>query len=104
MNIAKMMKQAQQMQADMQKLQAEVATKTFEGTAGGGAVKATVNGNADLTAIVISPDLVKEGDTDIIQDLVVVAIQEAQKIARDEVQKEMGKITAGMGNIPGLGF
>jgi nucleoid-associated protein EbfC len=101
--IAKMMKQAQKMQADAQRLQAELAAKTFEASAAGGAVKAVANGAGDLQSLAISPDLIKDaaGDPDMLQDLILTAVREAVGKGRAEVQKEMSKLTAGLG-IPGL--
>ena len=103
MNIAKMMKQAQKMQADMARIQGELAKKTFEATAGGGAVKAVANGEGDLQSLTIDPAILKDADAEMLQDLIVTAVQEASQTAKQEAQKEMGKLTAGL-NIPGLGF
>ncbi|MDR1191055.1 MAG: YbaB/EbfC family nucleoid-associated protein [Verrucomicrobiales bacterium] len=103
MNIAKMMKQAQKMQTDMARIQGELAKKTFEATAGGGAVKAVANGEGDLQSLTIAPELLKDADAEMLQDLIVSAVQEASQTAKKEAQKEMGKLTAGLG-IPGLGF
>lgn len=104
MNIAKMMKQAQKMQSDMQKVQAELAQKTYQATAGGGAVKATVSGEGDLKDLVISPDIVKEGDAEMIQDLVMTAVREAVQTSKKDAQEQIGKLTSGLGLPPGLGF
>ena len=103
MNIAKMMKQAQKMQADMARIQADLAQKTYEAAAGGGAVKATVNGESELQALAIAPELLKDVDAEMLQDLIVTAVQEASQTAKAEAQKEMGRLTSGL-NIPGLGF
>ncbi|MDR1304984.1 MAG: YbaB/EbfC family nucleoid-associated protein [Verrucomicrobiales bacterium] len=103
MNIAKMMKQAQQMQADMARIQQELAQKTFEAAAGGGAVKAVANGEGELQSLTIAPELLQDADVDMLQDLIVSAVQEASRTAKQTAQKEMGKLTAGL-NIPGLGF
>ncbi|MDR1144773.1 MAG: YbaB/EbfC family nucleoid-associated protein [Verrucomicrobiales bacterium] len=103
MNIAKMMKQAQQMQADMARIQQELAQKTFTATTGGGAVKAVANGEGELQSLTIAPELLKDADVDMLQDLIVSAVQEAGRTAKQTAQKEMGKLTAGL-NIPGLGF
>jgi DNA-binding YbaB/EbfC family protein len=101
MNIAKMMKQAQKMQADMARIQEELAKKTYEATAGGGAVKAVANGEGELQSLTIDPAILKDGDVEMLQDLIVTAVQEASQSAKKEAQKEMGKLTAGM-NIPGF--
>lgn len=102
MNIAKMMKQAQKMQGDMQRIQEDLAKRNYEATAAGGAVKATVGGDGELKSLFLSPDLLKEGDTEMLQDLIVTAVREASGTAKEEAAKEMGKLTAGLG-IPGLG-
>jgi DNA-binding YbaB/EbfC family protein len=101
MNIAKLMKQAQQMQADMQKMQAELASRTYEVSVGGGAVKAVASGDGELKSLVIAPDLVKGGDVEMVQDLVLSAVQEATKKAKEDAAKEMGKMTSGLG-LPGF--
>jgi DNA-binding YbaB/EbfC family protein len=101
MNIAKLMKQAQQMQADMQKMQAELALRSYEVSVGGGAVKAVASGDGELKSLTIAPDLVKGGDVEMIQDLVLSAVQEASKQAKEAAAKEMGKMTSGMG-LPGF--
>ena len=102
MNIAKLMKQAQQMQSNLQKVQEDLAKRSYEASAGGGAVKAVCNGEGHLTALTISPEIVKEGDVEMLQDLILTAVQEAGDKARSEMQREMGKLTAGL--PPGLGF
>jgi len=99
--MANLMKQANQMQMKMKKVQDEIAAKSFDGTAGGGAVKVTVNGDHLLKSVTISPDLIKSGDSDMIQDLVVMASNDAIKVAKETMAKEMEKISGGM-NIPGL--
>jgi DNA-binding YbaB/EbfC family protein len=104
MNIAKLMKQAQQMQSNMQKLQADLAARTYEGSAGGGAVLAVCGGDQELKSLKLSPDLLKDGDVDLLQDLIVSAVQEASGKAKADAQNEMGKITSSMGLPPGMGF
>jgi hypothetical protein len=95
------MKQANQMQLKMKKLQEELAQKTYEGTSGGGAVKVTVNGENQIKAIEIQDDVFKSGDKDMLQDMVLTGANDALKTAKDTSAKEMEKITGGM-NIPGL--
>jgi DNA-binding YbaB/EbfC family protein len=102
MNIAKMMKQAQKMQGDMQRIQEDLAQRSYEASAAAGAVKATVGGDGELKSLILSPDLLKEGDAEMLQDLIVTAVREAGAKAKEEAAKEMGKLTAGLG-IPGLG-
>lgn len=99
--MAQLMKQANQMQLKMKKLQEELATHLYEGTAGGGAIKVTVNGDSKLTKIQIDPEVIKSGDVEMLQDLVIAATNDALKVAKDTSAKEMEKITGGM-NIPGL--
>jgi DNA-binding YbaB/EbfC family protein len=99
--MAQLMKQANQMQMKMKKAQEELAQQTFDGTAGGGAVKITVNGDHLMKAIVINPDVMKSGDVEMLQDLIMAATNDAVKVAKDTMAKEMEKITGGMG-IPGL--
>ena len=99
--MAQLMKQANQMQMKMKKVQEDIGQQSFDGTAGGGAVKVTVNGDHLLKSVVISPDLIKSGDPEMLQDLVVMASNDAIKIAKETMAKEMEKISGGM-NIPGL--
>jgi nucleoid-associated protein EbfC len=100
-NMANLMKQAQAMQAQMAKLQEEAATKTVTGTAGGGMVSVTANGGMEIVSVVINPEAVKSGDVDMLQDLVLAAVNDALKKARQMMADEMKSVTGGM-NIPGL--
>lgn len=102
MNIAKMMKQAQKMQSDMQRVQEELALRTYEASAAGGSIKAVVGGDGELKSLTLSPDILKEGDAEMLQDLIVTAVREATLLSKNEATKEMSKLTAGLG-IPGLG-
>lgn len=99
--MAGLMKQANQMQMKMKKLQEELGTREYTGTAGGGAVTAKVNGENKVLALTINPEVMKSGDTEMLQDLVTAAVNDALKTAKDESSKEMSKITGGM-NIPGM--
>lgn len=99
--MANLMKQANQMQSKMKKAQEELATKEFTGTAGGGAVTAKVSGENKVLALTIDPEVLKANDVEMLQDLVIAAINDANKTAKDESSKEMSKITGGM-NIPGM--
>ncbi len=101
MNMKKMMKQAQQMQAKMQKMQEELADKTIEATAGGGAVKAVVNGQKDLVDLEIDPDAMDPDDVEMLEDLIVAAINEGMRQVQEMIEEEMGDITGGM-NLPGM--
>jgi DNA-binding YbaB/EbfC family protein len=100
-NMANLVKQAQAMQAQMAKLQEEAATKTVTGTAGGGMVSVTANGGMEIVSVVISPEAVKSGDVDMLQDLVLAASNDALKKARQMMADQMKSVTGGM-NIPGL--
>lgn len=97
----KMMKQVQKMQQDMMRLQEELANRTVDSTAGGGVVKVTANGKNEITAIEIKPEAVDPEDVEMLQDLVLAAVNEALKKAQDMASHEMGKLTGGL-KIPGL--
>jgi nucleoid-associated protein EbfC len=99
--MAQLMKQANQMQLKMKKAQEEIAQRSFDGTSGGGAVKVTVSGDNMVKAVVIDPEVIKAGDVEMLQDLIVSATNDALKTAKDTSNKEMEKITGGL-NIPGL--
>ncbi|SHI58571.1 hypothetical protein SAMN02745751_00657 [Dethiosulfatibacter aminovorans DSM 17477] len=100
-NMNNMMKQVQKMQKQMGEMQAELETREVEATAGGGAVKAVVNGKKELVNIEIQPEVVDPDDIEMLQDLIIAAVNEAVKKAEEMMEKEMGKITGGM-NIPGM--
>ncbi|MGD9474579.1 MAG: YbaB/EbfC family nucleoid-associated protein [Eubacteriaceae bacterium] len=100
-NMNNMMKQVQKMQQDMAKLQAELEEKEVEATAGGGAVKVVATGKKNIVSINISPEVVDEDDLEMLEDLVMAAVNEALVKADEMVNSEMAKITGGM-NIPGL--
>ncbi len=100
-NIGNLMKQAQKMQKDMEKIQEELAEKTVEATAGGGAVKVVATGKKEISLIEISPEVVDAEDVEMLQDLIMAAVNEALRMADEMTNKEMGKVT-GMGGMPGL--
>jgi len=100
-NMGNMMKQVQKMQADMAKMQEELDEKIVEAQAGGGMVTVKATGKKEITEIIIKPEAVDPDDVEMLQDLILVAVNDALKKADDMVQGEMGKITNGM-NIPGL--
>ncbi|MEM1060442.1 MAG: YbaB/EbfC family nucleoid-associated protein [Verrucomicrobiota bacterium] len=102
MNMMKMMKQAQQMQAKMKEMQDELAAKEYEAEAGGGAVKAVATGSGELRSLKIDEDMLKEGDAEMVEDLVVTAVNEAINKGRDEMNAEMSKMTKGLGLPPGM--
>ena len=99
--MASLMKQANQMQIKMKKLQEELATREFNGSSGGGAVTVKVNGENKILSLTINPEVIKSGDIEMLQDLVTTAANEALKTAKDESAKEMSKVTGRM-NIPGM--
>ena len=96
-----MMKQAQKLQAKMLRLQDELAEKTVESTAGGGMVKVVANGKQQIVAIQIEKEVVDPEDVDMLQDLVLAAVNDALAQSQAMVSAEMAKLTGGM-NIPGL--
>lgn len=100
-NMKGIMDQAQKLQQQLQKVQAEAETHTAEGSAGGGMVKATVNGKNKLLALSIDAQVVNKDDIEMLQDLVIAAVNEANEKAQENLKQEMSKITGGM-NIPGL--
>ncbi|MDW7675004.1 MAG: YbaB/EbfC family nucleoid-associated protein [Bacillota bacterium] len=100
-NMNKMMKQVQKMQADMAKMQEELANKTVEATAGGGVVKVVANGKQEVVSIEISPDAVDPDDVEMLQDMVLAAVNESLRKAQEMAASEMNKITGGL-KIPGL--
>lgn len=104
MNIQKMLKQVQQMQTQMQKSQAELATRTFDASVAGGKITVTANGHGDIQGIKIAKDVVDPEDVEMLQDLVLSAIQQVQKKVKDLQAAEMGKMTGGMGLPPGMGL
>jgi DNA-binding YbaB/EbfC family protein len=99
--LAQIMKQAQQMQQKMARLQEEASQKTAEASAGGGAVTAVVNGKNQVLSLSIRKEAVDPEDVEMLQDLVVAAVNEALKKVQSEVAAEMERITGGL-NIPGL--
>ncbi|MBF8437968.1 YbaB/EbfC family nucleoid-associated protein [Halanaerobiaceae bacterium Z-7014] len=101
MNMKKMMKQAQQMQAKMEKMQEELKERTVEATAGGGVVKVVVNGKFQVLDLEIDPDAVDPDDVEMLEDLVLAAINEGMRDVQDMINDEMGDLTGGM-NLPGM--
>jgi len=96
-----MMKQAQQLQSKMMKLQEELADKTVESSSGGGMVRVTANGRQQVLSIQIEKEVVDPDDVEMLQELVLAAINDALAKAQEMVSSEMGKLTGGL-NIPGL--
>ncbi len=99
--IGNMMKQAQKLQSKMLKLQEDLAEKTVEATAGGGMIKAVATGRQQLLSIQIEKEVVDPEDVEMLQDLILAAVNDALAKAQEMVSGEMGKLTGGM-NIPGL--
>jgi DNA-binding YbaB/EbfC family protein len=99
MNPLQMMKQAQQLQ---ERLQKELATITLEGSAGGGLVTVVINGHKQVQKLTIDPEAVSKDDVEMLQDLIVAAVNDALRKADDELKNRIGGIVGGLG-IPGLG-
>jgi DNA-binding YbaB/EbfC family protein len=102
MGMGNLQRMAMQMQQDMARVQTELETASVEGSAGGGAVKATVSGKQELLALVIDPSAVDPDDVEMLQDLVMSAVNEALRASQDMAAQRMGAVTAGL-RIPGLG-
>ncbi|MFH1672340.1 MAG: YbaB/EbfC family nucleoid-associated protein [Pseudomonadota bacterium] len=100
-NMGQMMKQAQQLQSKIFKIQEEMGEKTMEGSAGGGMVTVTANGKQEIVSVKIDPEVVTPDDVEMLEDLVTAAVNDALKRAQQMVSEAIGKITGGM-NIPGL--
>ncbi|MEA3543853.1 MAG: YbaB/EbfC family nucleoid-associated protein [Thermodesulfobacteriota bacterium] len=99
--LGNIMKQAQQMQAKIARVQQELETKEVEASAGGGMVTARANGKQQLLDLKIEKDVVDPEDVEMLQDLVLAAVNEAIKKSQEMIQEEMSKVTGGM-NIPGM--
>jgi len=102
MNINKMMRQVQKMQAEMMRAQEELETQTVEASAGGGAVTVTVNGRLEVTQVKIQPEAVDPDDVEMLEDLITAAVNEGIRQAQKMVSDRMAQVTGGL-NIPGLG-
>ncbi len=101
MNQAAMMKQAQKMQQEMLRMQQEQESKNFTAKAGGGMVSATVNGKHELLELAINPEAVDPDDVEMLQDMVIAAVNEAMRIADNEAANNMSRLTGGL-NLGGL--
>jgi len=99
--LGKFLKQAQKMQAEMTRVQEELAQREVEATAGGGAVKAVAKCDGTITSIKIDPKVVDPKDVEMLEDLVLGAVTNALQSAKKTQEEEMGKVTAGM-NLPGM--
>ena len=100
-NMQQLARQAQKLQQQMTKMQEELDEREYEATAGGGVVTAKVNGKKELVALTIKPEAVDPDDVEMLQDLVMAAVNEALRTATETSEREMGKLTGGM-NLGGL--
>jgi DNA-binding YbaB/EbfC family protein len=97
----KMFKEIQKMQTRMAQVEQELRDKLVEATAGGGVVKVVVNGHQEVKSITIQPDVIDPEDVEMLQDLILAAVNEGLKKSKEMVNQEMGKLTGGL-NIPGV--
>ena len=97
-----MMKQAQKMQQEFMKMQQELESTDFEFTAGGGAVKAVITGTREFKEITIDPEVVDPEDVEMLQDLILTAVNGALKAADDKTSESMAKLQGGLGGFPGM--
>ena len=104
MNINQLMKQAQSMQKKMKEMQAEIATKNFEGQSGGGLVSVTMSGNGEMKKLAIDPSLLKKDDKEMLEDLVVAAHNEAKSKAEEESKNSMSGAFGDLAGLPGMNF
>ena len=100
-NFASIMKQAQKMQEKMNELQAQLETKIVESSAGGGMVKVTANGRQEIVSIKIEPEVVSKVDVEMLEDLILSAVNEARRKADELAKEEMAKLTGDLG-LPGI--
>ena len=102
-SIGKLMKQAARMQQQMEQIQADLAKRTVEATSGGGAVKVTAKCDGTIAAIKIDPQALNPADAQVVEDMVLLAVNQALAQAKEISNAEMGRATAGV-NLPGLGM
>ncbi|MBD5627616.1 MAG: YbaB/EbfC family nucleoid-associated protein [Desulfovibrio sp.] len=100
-NMNDILRQAQVMQNKLAKLQQEMAELTYEAASGGGMVKAEVSGKQELRKLVIDPKALEGGDVEMLQDLILAAVNEASRIARESMEREMNAISGGI-KLPGM--
>lgn len=98
-NMNNLMKQAQKLQKQMEDMQKEIESKEFEASVGGGAVVVKVTGKKEVASISIKPEVVDPDDVEMLEDLVLTAVNEAMKKADEETSSKMGKLTGGMGGL-----
>lgn len=104
MNMQKMIKEAQKMQERLAQTQTDLALQEFKVSSGGGKVTVTANGSGEITAVKISQEVVDPEDVEMLEDLVLSGVREAQEAARKLQADTMGKVTGGLGGLPGLGL
>lgn len=100
-NMNNLLKQAQKFQQQMERMQKDLEDKTFEASVGGGAVVAIANGKRQIVDIEIKPEVIDPDDPEMLQDLIITAVNESLKRAEEETANEMGKLTGGL-NLPGM--
>lgn len=100
-NMGDILRQAQVMQHKIAKMQQEMAVKEYEATSGGGMVKAVVSGKQDLKMLTIDPKALEGGDAEMLQDLIIAAVNEATRISRENMEREMNAISGGI-KLPGV--
>ena len=100
-NMQQLARQAQKLQQQMTQMQEQLDAREFEATSGGGMVTARVNGKRELLSLTIKPEAVDPDDVEMLEDMVLAAVNEALRTAAETVEREMGKLTGGM-NMPGL--
>lgn len=98
-NMNNMLRQAQKMQQDMMKAQEELESKSYEASAGGGVVSAVVSGKKELASVTIDPEAVDPDDVEMLQDLIVAAVNEAMRKATEDAASQMSRLTGGL-NLP----
>jgi nucleoid-associated protein EbfC len=102
MNPRQLQQMAQKMQKEMAKIQEELGQTMVEGTAGGGAIKVTMNGHREVQGVTLSPEVVDPDDVEMLQDLLMAAIADASKKASELAEKRMGPLTSGLGGLGGM--
>ena len=100
-NMGDILRQAQVMQNKLNKMQQEMGAREFEATSGGGMVSARVSGRQELLALVIDPKALEGGDVEMLQDLILAAVNESMRIAKDSMEREMNALTGGI-KLPGM--
>jgi len=101
MSMANLARMAQQMQQEIVRVQAELDSATLEGSAGGGAVKVTVTGRQELVSVAIDPGAVDPSDVDMLQDLIVAAVNDGLRVSRELAESKMSAVTGGL-RLPGM--